>query len=97
MMNAVKAAARERGRDVDKLQFVMRCIVTRTDEPVSDANRPVAVGSWDQIRADAQKMADAGVDEAFFDVAFQPDVDDLGSYLRYMDRFRAILEAPVAV
>jgi hypothetical protein len=42
-------------------------------------------------------MADAGVDEAFFDVAFQPDVDDLTSYLGYMDKFRAILEAPVAV
>jgi probable F420-dependent oxidoreductase len=97
MMNAVKVAARERGRDVDKLQFVMRCIVTRTDQPVTDANRPVAVGSWDQIREDARKLAEAGVDEAFFDVAFQPDVDDLSSYLGYMDKFRAILEAPVAV
>jgi len=97
MMNAVKTAAQERGRDVDTLQFVMRCIVTRTDQPVEGPNRPVAVGNWDQIRADARKLADAGVDEAFFDVAFQPDVDDLKSYLGYMDRFRAILEAPVAV
>jgi len=57
--------------------------------------------SWkrglDQIRADAQKLADAGVDESFFDVSFQPDVNDLKSYLGYMDRFRAILEVPVAV
>jgi hypothetical protein len=75
----------------------MRCIVTRTDQPVEDANRPVAVGSWDQIRDDARKLADVGVDEAFFDVAFQPDVDDLKSYLSYMDRFRSILEVPVAV
>jgi len=97
MMNAVKTAAQERGRDVDTLQFVMRCIVTRTDLPVEGPNRAVAVGNWDQIRADARKLADAGVDEAFFDVAFQPDVDDLKSYLGYMDRFRAVLEAPVAV
>jgi probable F420-dependent oxidoreductase len=97
MMNAVKTTAKERGRDVDTLQFVMRCIVTRTDQPVEGPNRPVAVGNWDQIRADTRKLADAGVDEAFFDVAFQPDVDDLKSYLGYMDRFRAILEAPVAV
>ncbi len=97
MMTAVKDAARARGRDADGLQFVMRCIVTRTDQPVEDANRPVAVGSWDQIRDDARKLADVGVDEAFFDVAFQPDVDDLKSYLSYMDRFRSILEVPVAV
>jgi probable F420-dependent oxidoreductase len=97
MMAAVKDAARARGRDVDGLQFVMRCLVTRTDTPIEDANRPVAVGSWDQIRADTQKLADAGVDEAFFDVSFQPEVDNIDSYLRYMTRFRAILEVPVAV
>ena len=55
------------------------------------------MGNWDQIRADTRRLADAGVDETFFDVAFQPDVDDLKSYLGYMDRFRAILDAPVAV
>src|SRR5712691_6217403 len=81
MMNAVKDAARARGRDADRPQFVMRCIVTRTDRPVEDANRPVAVGSWDQIRDDAPRLADTGVDETFFDVAFQPDVADLKSYL----------------
>jgi probable F420-dependent oxidoreductase len=97
MMNAVKEAAAARGRDTAALQFVMRCLVTRTDQPIEGPNRPVAVGTWDQIRGDAQKMADAGVDEAFFDVAFQPDVNDLKSYLGYLVRFRGILEAPVAV
>jgi probable F420-dependent oxidoreductase len=97
MMDAVKNAARERGRDADSLQFVMRCLVTRTDSPVEDDGRPVAVGTWDQIRSDTLKLADAGVTETFFDVAFQPDVKDLTSYLRYMERFRAILEVPVAV
>jgi alkanesulfonate monooxygenase SsuD/methylene tetrahydromethanopterin reductase-like flavin-dependent oxidoreductase (luciferase family) len=79
------------------MQWVMRCLVTRTDQPVDDPARPVAVGSWDQIREDVQKLEAAGVTETFFDVAFQPDVDDVTSYLRYMERFRAILEAPVAV
>jgi probable F420-dependent oxidoreductase len=92
MMGAVKEAARARGREVDALQFVMRCLVTRTDQPVEDAGRPVAVGSWDQIVEDVRKMADAGVDEAFFDVSFQPDVKDFASYLEYMRRFSGILE-----
>jgi len=97
MMSAVKDAALARGRDPDTMQWVMRCLVTRTDSPVDDAGRAVAVGTWDQIQADTQKLADAGVTETFFDVSFQPDVKDLTSYLRYMERFRAILEVPVAV
>src|SRR5919197_2433616 len=63
MMSAVKDAARQRGRDVEALQFVMRCLVTRTDQPVEEAGRPVAVGSWEQIHGDVRKMAEAGVDE----------------------------------
>ena len=75
----------------------MRCLVTRTDQPVEEEGRSVTVGSWDQIRSDVRRMAEAGVDEAFFDVAFQPDVHDFKSYMGYMTRFREILEAPVAV
>jgi probable F420-dependent oxidoreductase len=96
MMNAVKEAAQKRGRDAGSLQFVMRCLVTRTDQPVEGEGRAVAVGSWDQIRSDVRRMAEAGVDEAFFDVAFQPDVNDLKSYLGYMERFREIMPSSVA-
>ena len=73
----------------------MRCIVTRTDQPVPEEGRAVAVGTWDQIRGDVQRMAEAGVDEAFFDVSFQPDVKDFASYLGYMERFREVMEASV--
>jgi probable F420-dependent oxidoreductase len=95
MMQSVKEAARARGRDADALQFVMRCLVTRTDRPVDDPNRAVAVGSWDQIESDVRKMADAGVDEAFFDVAFQPDLENFSGYMKYMQRFRSIVETAV--
>jgi probable F420-dependent oxidoreductase len=97
MMNAVKEAARQRGRDTANLQYVMRCLVTRTDQPVEDPNRPVAVGTWEQIQDDVRKMAEAGVDEVFFDVAFQPDVKDFSSYMGYMERFSTIAESAVAV
>ena len=96
-MNFVKQAARARGRDVEALQFVMRCIVTHTEQLIEGPNRVVATGSWDQIRDDVRKMSEAGVDEAFFDVSFQPGVKDLSSYLRYMQDFRAVMDAPVAV
>jgi probable F420-dependent oxidoreductase len=97
MMNAVKGAARERGRDVSKMPTVMRCLVTRTETRVDDANRPVTVGEWDQIRDDVLKMRDAGVDEVFFDVAFQPDAQSQRGLMEYLERFRTILESPVAV
>jgi alkanesulfonate monooxygenase SsuD/methylene tetrahydromethanopterin reductase-like flavin-dependent oxidoreductase (luciferase family) len=95
MMNAVKEAARERGRDVDNMPIVMRCLVTRTETRVEDPGRPVTVGTWDQIRDDVLKLRDAGVTEAFFDVAFQPDAQNQRGLMQYMDRFRNILESPV--
>lgn len=97
MMNAVKEAARERGRDVSTMTSVMRCLVTRTETRVDDPNRPVTVGSWDQIRDDVQKMRDAGVDEVFFDVAFQPDAQSQRGLMEYMERFRNILGSSIAV
>ncbi|MDQ6742154.1 MAG: TIGR03619 family F420-dependent LLM class oxidoreductase [Candidatus Dormibacteraeota bacterium] len=95
MMQAVKEAARERGRAVDNMPIVMRCLVTRTETRVDDANRPVTVGTWDQIRDDVLKLREAGVTETFFDVAFQPDAQTQRGLMQYLERFRTILEAPV--
>jgi probable F420-dependent oxidoreductase len=95
MMNSVKEAARERGRDASRMPTVMRCLVTRTETRVDDPNRPVTVGTWDQIRDDVLKMREAGVTEAFFDVAFQPDAQNQRGLLDYMEKFRNILESPV--
>lgn len=97
MMNAVKEAARKRGRDVSTMSTVMRCLVTRTETRVDDPNRPVTVGNWDQIRDDVQKMRDAGVEEVFFDVAFQRDAQSQRGLMEYMERFRNILGSPIAV
>ncbi|HKF16836.1 MAG TPA: TIGR03619 family F420-dependent LLM class oxidoreductase [Candidatus Dormibacteraeota bacterium] len=97
MMRQVKEAAAERGRDPDQLISVMRCLVNRTDERLDDATRAVTHGTWDQIADDARKMADAGVDEIFFDVAFQKDAQSRDGLLRYMERFREMVGAGAAV
>ena len=91
MMRAVRAAAAERGRDPSRLLTVMRCLVNRTDERLDDATRAVAHGTWEQIAEDVRKMEDAGVDEAFFDVAFQKDAQNRDGLLRYLDRFRQMV------
>ena len=88
MMGEVQKAAAERGRDVAKMQTVMRCLVTRTDQRVDDAGRAVTVGTWEQIAEDVRRMEDAGVDEVFFDVAFEKDAQSRDGLLRYMERFR---------
>ena len=87
MMNEVKRAAKERGRDPDKLVTVMRCLVNRTDQRLDDATRAVTHGTWEQITEDVRKMEDAGVGEAFFDVAFQKDAQSRDGLLSYMERF----------
>jgi alkanesulfonate monooxygenase SsuD/methylene tetrahydromethanopterin reductase-like flavin-dependent oxidoreductase (luciferase family) len=97
MMKGVYKAAEERGRDTSKLQTVMRCLVERTDQPLDDATRPVACGTWEQIEKDVRTMEDAGVDEAFFDVAFQKDAQSRDGLLRYMARFREMVRARAAV
>ncbi|TMD13232.1 MAG: TIGR03619 family F420-dependent LLM class oxidoreductase [Chloroflexi bacterium] len=96
MMRAVKKGAEERGRDADKLIAVMRCIVNRTDERLDDASRAVAHGTWDQIAEDVRKMGEAGVNEIFFDVAFQKDAQNRDGLLRYMERFREMVTASAA-
>lgn len=97
MMTAVKKAAGERRRDASKLHTVMRCLVERTDRPLDDATRPVACGTWEQIVEDVRKMEDAGVDEVFFDVAFQKDAQSHDGLLRYMERFKEMVKAPAAI
>jgi probable F420-dependent oxidoreductase len=96
MMRAVKNAAAERGRDPARLIAVMRCLVNRTDERLDDATRAVAHGTWEQIAGDVRKMDEAGVDEIFFDVAFQKDAQSPDGLRRYMERFLELSRATAA-
>jgi hypothetical protein len=42
-------------------------------------------------------MEDAGVDEIFFDVAFQKDAQSADGLLRYMERFKGMVKATAPV
>jgi probable F420-dependent oxidoreductase len=92
MREAVRNAATEAGRDGDSLPTVVRCLVHRTEEPLPDEGRPVAHGTWDQIHEDVVRLAEAGVEVTFFDVNFVTDVDGTDALLRYLERFRGILD-----
>ena len=97
MMREVKKAAKERGRDPEKLLTVMRCLVNRTEQKLDNSTRAVTHGTWDQIAEDVRKMEEAGVDEIFFDVAFQKDAQNADGLRRYMERFMELSRSGAAV
>ncbi len=84
------AAADAAGRDGGALPTVVRCNVHRTDAPSTEPARPIGHGSWSQIRDDVLRLEEAGVDELFFDVSFQPDNDSTHALMGYLARLRTI-------
>lgn len=68
----VKAAAREAGRDPASLRFVARGPVKV--RPQGSPERKPLTGTIDEIRADFAEYAEAGVDELFLDLNFDPEV-----------------------
>ena len=64
----VRRAAEESGRDPDRLRIVVRGVVKAG---LREADVPLS-GTWDQIRAGAQRYAEAGVTELFYDLNWDP-------------------------
>ncbi|MHB2024205.1 MAG: TIGR03619 family F420-dependent LLM class oxidoreductase [Mycobacteriales bacterium] len=68
----VRDAAREVGRDPDRLRFVVRGVVMVRPGGRSD-RRPLS-GSLEEIRSDLPVLAEAGVGELFVDLNFDPEI-----------------------
>jgi hypothetical protein len=87
-VEAVRAGAREAGRDPAGLRFVCRGVLL--DEP---RTRPLT-GSFEQVRGDFATLADQGVTEVFLDLNFDPSVGnpDVPAETA-MRRAHAVLEA----
>ena len=64
----VKSAAREAGRDENALRFVCRGVLRNAER-----SKPLT-GSFDEIRADLDELARAGITETFLDLNFDPSV-----------------------
>jgi len=88
----VKKAALQAGRDPDALRFVSRGPLRVRPAGLPD-RRPLQ-GSYDEIRADLDRLGEQGVTEVFFDLNYDPefaspDVDPAAS----LRRAEEILEA----
>jgi probable F420-dependent oxidoreductase len=73
-IEVVKAAAEEAGRDPEALRYVCRGIVRVRDQ--RDPER-LLTGSYDEIRADMDFLAEQGVTEVFADLNFDPRISGL--------------------
>jgi probable F420-dependent oxidoreductase len=93
----VREAAQEAGRDPGTVRIVTRGVV-RAGEPAGDGERKPLSGSYEQIRADAQRLGEAGVTELFYDLNWDPlignpDADPAAATRRAEEIMRALAPA----
>jgi probable F420-dependent oxidoreductase len=71
----IKESAAAAGRDPESLRFICRGVV-RAGAPVTgpDGQRLLLSGDYDQIRADTERLAAAGVTEVFYDLNWDPQI-----------------------
>src|SRR5438270_2988547 len=74
LVGELRAAASSAGRDPATLRIVCRGSVRLFDQSLSDDDRRPLWGSLDQIRADVARYRDAGLDELFFELNFDPTI-----------------------
>jgi probable F420-dependent oxidoreductase len=72
-LELMRSAAREAGRDPDRLRFVIRGVPRLTDEPAGSDRLPLQ-GDAGQLREDFDRLAELGVTELFLDLNFDPEV-----------------------
>jgi probable F420-dependent oxidoreductase len=75
----LRTAAADAGREPDSLRVVCRGAVRLLDEPLAGDDRRPLWGSLDQIRSDVARYEDAGLDELFFELNFDPTVAGPGT------------------
>ena len=74
LVDQLRSAARDAGRDPAALRIVCRGAVRLFDSPLPDDDRRPLWGSLDQIEDDVARYRDAGLDELFFELNFDPTI-----------------------
>jgi probable F420-dependent oxidoreductase len=72
LVEQLRSAAADAGRDPASLRVVSRGVVRLFDSALDGDDRRPLWGSLDQIRADVDRYRDAGLDELFFELNFDP-------------------------
>lgn len=85
VVERVRRAAAQAGRDPARFRVVCRGAFNLTERPLGAGRRPLW-GSLDEIRADVSRYEAAGVTELFLDPNFQPGGAALERVLEQMER-----------
>ncbi|MCP2324797.1 putative F420-dependent oxidoreductase [Hamadaea flava] len=72
MIQLIREAAEQEGRDPETLRFICRCAI-RVRE-AGQADRPPLTGSLAEIRGDLERLAEQGMTELFLDLNFDPRI-----------------------
>ena len=98
-IKVVRAAAAGAGRDPDRIRIICRGVVRAGEEVRNDrGERRLLSGSYVQIRADADWLAERGVTELFYDLNWDPlvgspDVDRAAAAARAAEIMAALAPA----
>jgi alkanesulfonate monooxygenase SsuD/methylene tetrahydromethanopterin reductase-like flavin-dependent oxidoreductase (luciferase family) len=74
LVQELRSAAADAGRDPAALRIVCRGAVRLLDAPLDGNDRRPLWGSLDQIQADVARYRDAGLDELFFELNFDATI-----------------------
>jgi probable F420-dependent oxidoreductase len=78
VIERLRAAAREAGRDADSMPIVARGAVNLRDQPTGPERRPL-FGSLDELREDVDRYREIGLTELFLDLNFDERVAARGA------------------
>jgi probable F420-dependent oxidoreductase len=74
LVEELRRAAKDAGRDPASVRVVSRGSVRLLDEPHGDGDRRPMWGTLDQIQGDIARYQDAGLDELFVELNFDPTI-----------------------
>ncbi len=89
MFAAIKQGAAEVGRDPSALKLIVVANIEFHPAPLGD-DRPIFVGSAEQIEADIVATRQLGAQEIVFNVLFSPDIGSTQDLLSRMEQLRTM-------
>lgn len=91
MFAGIKQGAAQAGRDPSKLKLIVTANVEFHPTPLGE-DRPIFVGSAEQIESDILATRQVGADELIFNALFSPDLDSTEDLLSLMKQLRTMAQ-----
>lgn len=87
MFGAIKQMAEAAGRNPSELKMIVRGNLVLRDKPV-EKDRPIFMGTADQIRQDIAACEKIGADEVFLELGFTHGGQELSNWEWWMEEFK---------